>query len=44
MDLIFFDDKYSIRQYGNKENHRIILLIKPGHYNIGILDKEIETD
>lgn len=24
-----------VNNYGNEENNKIILLIKPGHYNIG---------
>ncbi|CAD8212422.1 unnamed protein product [Paramecium pentaurelia] len=45
VELIFFKDKgCNIRQYGNRENYKIILLIKPGHYNIGLLQKETQID
>ncbi|CAD8092768.1 unnamed protein product [Paramecium primaurelia] len=35
--LIFFDNEdFIVRQYQEENKNKIILLIKPGHYNIGI--------
>ncbi|CAD8106410.1 unnamed protein product [Paramecium primaurelia] len=45
VELIFFQNKeFNIRQYGNRENQKIILLIKPGHYNIGLQQKETQIN
>ncbi|CAD8211944.1 unnamed protein product [Paramecium octaurelia] len=37
VQLIFIQNSENIvvREYGNNKEHKIILLIKPGHYNIG---------
>ncbi|CAD8124003.1 unnamed protein product [Paramecium sonneborni] len=42
VQLLLIENKDSImfNKYGNEENNKIILLIKPGHYNIGYLIKE----
>ncbi|CAD8211923.1 unnamed protein product [Paramecium octaurelia] len=51
VQLIFIENKENIvvREYGNNKEHKIILLIKPGHYNIGyyqeatIIDQYIQS-
>ncbi|CAD8182322.1 unnamed protein product [Paramecium octaurelia] len=45
VQLIFFkDSNFNKREYGNKYKQKIILLIKPGHYNIGLLKGETLSD
>ncbi|CAD8211925.1 unnamed protein product [Paramecium octaurelia] len=41
VQLIFIENKENIvvREYGNNKEHKIILLIQPGHYNIGYFDE-----
>ncbi|CAD8098184.1 unnamed protein product [Paramecium sonneborni] len=37
IQLIFFtNESFQMREYGTTNVHKIILLIRPGHYNIGI--------
>ncbi|CAD8108141.1 unnamed protein product [Paramecium primaurelia] len=42
VQLIFFQDKdnFVVNEYEKDKQHKIILLIKPGHYNIGYLKKD----
>ncbi|CAD8207047.1 unnamed protein product [Paramecium pentaurelia] len=42
VQLIFFKDKdnFVVREYEKDKQHKIILLIKPGHYNIGYFKPE----
>ncbi|CAD8128194.1 unnamed protein product [Paramecium sonneborni] len=42
VQLIFIENKDQLKkfQYGNEQHNKIILLIKPGHYNIGYFIQE----
>ncbi|CAD8124005.1 unnamed protein product [Paramecium sonneborni] len=46
VQLLFIENKDSImvNNYGNEENNKIILLIKPGHYNIGYYQEQTVVD
>ncbi|CAK69116.1 unnamed protein product (macronuclear) [Paramecium tetraurelia] len=45
VQLLFFENKvFQNREYGNRDKQKIILLIKPGHYNIGLLLEETQSD
>lgn len=40
IQLIFFTNSdFIVNEYGMEYDNKIILLIKPGHYNIGIKDE-----
>ncbi|CAD8108147.1 unnamed protein product [Paramecium primaurelia] len=45
VQLIFFQDKdnFVVNEYEKDKQHKIILLIKPGHYNIGYFKPESEN-